>query len=69
MGHPSNTTTTTTDTFTAVGISNATIKQHCPKAIDKLFYWVQDCVAQGQFTIVWKKGNGNLVDYFTNHHP
>jgi len=33
------------------------------------FYWVRDCVWQGQFQIHWKKGSKNLADYFMKHHP
>ena len=33
------------------------------------FYWVQDQVDQNQFIIYWRKGEENLADYFTKHHP
>ena len=33
------------------------------------FYCVQDRVKQGQFRIHWQKGDVNLADYFTKHHP
>jgi hypothetical protein len=69
MGHPQNTTTITTDKATAAGISNVTVKQYHSKAIDMQHYCVRDRVSEGQFTVVWKKGKGNLADYFTKHHP
>ena len=69
MGHPQSSTTIVTDNSTAAGIANATVKQRRSKAIDMRFYWVRDRVAQGQFTVVWKKGKRNLADYFTKHHP
>ena len=37
--------------------------------MDMRFYWVQDRVQQGQFRIHWQKGELNLADYFTKHHP
>jgi hypothetical protein len=33
------------------------------------FYWIYDCICQGQFTVEWKRGKENLDDYFTKHHP
>ena len=37
--------------------------------MDMWFYWDQDRVKQGQFRIHWQKGELNLADYFTKHHP
>jgi hypothetical protein len=39
------------------------------KAIDMRFYWIRDCVRQGQFQVYWGKGSHNKADYFTKHHP
>jgi hypothetical protein len=69
MGHPQHATSLSTDNSTATGISNRTVKQRRSKAIDMRFYRVRDRVSQGQFTVVWRKGKGNLADYFTRHHP
>jgi hypothetical protein len=33
------------------------------------FYWVQDRVQNDEFAIHWLKGEQNLADYFTKHHP
>jgi hypothetical protein len=33
------------------------------------FYWIRDCVRQGQFHVYWKRGILNKADYFTKHHP
>ena len=33
------------------------------------FYWLIDRVNQGQFKVYWERGNKNLADYFTKHHP
>jgi hypothetical protein len=69
MGHPQNATTIIKSNFTAARISNNTVKQCRSKAIDMPFYWVQDRVSQGQFTVVWNKGKQNLAHQFTKHHP
>jgi hypothetical protein len=69
VGHLQNVTSLSTDNCTAAGISNSTVKQRQLKAINMRYYWVRDRISQGQFTVVWKKGKGNLADYFTKHHP
>ena len=69
LGHPQPATVIITDNSTAVGIANDSVKQKRSKAMDMRFYWIRDRVRQGQFTIQWKKGEGNLADYFTKHHP
>ena len=58
-----------TDNSTANGILNKTFQQNRSKAIDMRFYWLVDRAAQGQFRIYWDRGNTNLSDYFTKHHP
>ena len=37
--------------------------------MDMRFYWIKDRVGQGQYKVKWMKGNINLADYFTKHHP
>ena len=59
----------TTDNSTADGFANGRTKIRRSKAMDIRFYWVQDRVTQGQLRIQWKKGDTNLADYFTKHHP
>jgi hypothetical protein len=68
MGHPQPATPLTTDNSCAAGILNNTVKQRRSKAIDMRFYWVRDRVAQGHFTVLWRRGADNLADYFTKHH-
>ena len=58
-----------TDNSTADGFANDTTKMKRSKAMDMRFYWIQDRVKQGQFTVHWQRGKGNLADYFTKHHP
>ena len=69
MGHPQPPTPIVIDNSTASGIANNTIKQRRSKAIDMRFYWVQDRITQQQFKVYWRKGEENLADYFTKHHP
>ena len=57
-----------TDNSTVAGISNYTVKQRRSKAIDMHFYWIRDCVNQGEFLVHWKRGADNHADYFTKHH-
>lgn len=57
------------DNSTACRILNSNVWQCCSRAIDMRFYWVQDCIKQGQFIVYWKPGAINLGDYFTKHHP
>ena len=51
------------------GIANDEVKQRRSKAMDMRFYWVRDRVRQGQFLIYWSRGENNLADYFSKHHP
>jgi hypothetical protein len=69
LGYPQPPTPIQTDNSTAYGIANDTVKQKRSKAIDMHFYWIRDCVRQGQFVVYWKKGILNRADYFTKHHP
>jgi hypothetical protein len=59
----------TTNNSTADGFANNRTKIKGSKAMDVHFYWIQDRVSQGQFTVHWQKGSDNLADYFTKHHP
>lgn len=68
LGHPQPATPIVTDNSCAAGIVNNTCKQRRSKAIDMRFYWVRDRIAQGQFTVLWRRGADNLADYFTKHH-
>jgi hypothetical protein len=40
-----------TNNTTAKGYSNGTIKQKQTKAMDMRYYWIKDCLKQGQFQI------------------
>ena len=70
MGHPqTEPTPIVTDNSTAEGFANNNIKVKRSKAMDMRFYWIQDRTGQGQFAIYWERGQGNLADYYTKHHP
>jgi hypothetical protein len=59
----------TTDNSTADGFANQRTKIKRSKAMDRRFYWIQGRVKQGEFTVHWLRGEQNLADYFTKHHP
>ncbi len=69
LGHPQPATPIQTDNACAEGIANDTVKQKRSKAMDMRFYWIRDRVRQGHLKIHWKKGQDNLADYHTKHHP
>jgi hypothetical protein len=56
MGHPQPATPTKTDSSTACGIANNTIKQSKSKAMERRFYWIRCRLKQNQFCIHWKQG-------------
>jgi hypothetical protein len=58
-----------TDTFTAYGILNETIKQKRSKSMDMKYYWIQDRVRQKQFDVYWRPGTDNLGDYSSYKTP
>ena len=69
MGHPQNEPTTTqTDNSTATGITNNTIKQRIPKAMDMIFHWVIYRTTQKQIPVYWISGDTNLADYHKKFH-
>jgi len=49
LGHPQPATPIQMDNAVMDGIVNNQVKQRQLKAIDMRFYWVHDCVHQGQF--------------------
>ena len=51
LGHPQPPTPLKTDNSTADGIMNKIIKQRQSKAMDKIFYQLQDRVKQGEFNV------------------
>jgi hypothetical protein len=68
LGHLQPATPIQTDNACAAGIVNNTVRQRRSRAMDMHFYWIKDRVQQGHFTVYWKSGADNQVDYFTKHH-
>eukprot|EP00957_Ditylum_brightwellii_P168831 12850804-Ditylum_brightwellii.AAC.1 len=54
LGHLQPVTPIQVDNSTSYRIVNSSIQQWKSKAIDMHFYWVQDCVCQGQFRVYWE---------------
>jgi hypothetical protein len=68
LGHPQPATPLKTDSSTAGGIMNGTVKQKQTKAMDMRYYWLRDRVRQKQFNVFWEPGINNLANYPTKHH-
>ena len=68
MGHQQPETPLQTDSSTASDIENETICYKYSKFIDMRFYWLKDCVRQGQFNVFWRPGPTNLAYNNTKHH-
>ncbi len=69
LGHPQGPTPLQFDNKAAVGILTDKMTQRRSKAMDMRFYWLKDRNVQKQFHIHWKRGDKNLADYHTKHHP
>jgi hypothetical protein len=68
LGHTQPPTPLRTDSSTAFGIVNETIKQKQSKAMDMRYHWLTDRVRHKQFDVYWRPGRENLADYHTKHH-
>jgi hypothetical protein len=68
MGHTQPPTLLRTDSSTAFGILNETIKQKKSKAMDMIYHWLTDRVRQKQFDVYWRTGRENLGDCHIKHH-
>ena len=69
MGWPQPKSPIQTDNSTAAGFVNDTIIQRRIKMLWMRLHWLRCRAAQGQFRFYWDKGNTNLADYSTKHHP
>ena len=65
MKHPQPTTPIVSNNQFTVSFTNGTVKQLLLCAIDMHFYWIRDCVKQGQFLVFWKPETHNLAGYTT----
>jgi hypothetical protein len=68
LGHTQPPTPLPTDSSTAYGIVNKTIKQKRSKAMNMRYHWLTDRVRQKQLDVYWRPGLENLADYHTKHH-
>jgi hypothetical protein len=68
LGHTQPPTPLRTDSSTAYGIVNETIKKKRSKAMDMRYHWLTDRFCQKQFDVYWRPGRENLGDYHTKHH-
>ena len=69
LGHLQPPTPIRTDNTTAVGIVFNNIKQVRSRTMDMRFHIIRDRMLQGQFHVYWDRGEDNLGDYYTKHHP
>jgi hypothetical protein len=69
MGHPQGPVPLQFDNQASTGILTETFAQRRSKAMDMRFYWLRDRATQKQFHIHWRKGDTNLADYPSKHHP
>jgi hypothetical protein len=68
LGHIQPPTPLRTDSSTAFGILNETMKQKRSRSMDMRYHWLTDRVRQKQFDVYWRPGRENLADYHTKHH-
>ena len=57
------------DNSTVIGILTSSLRQKYSKTFDMRFHWLRDIIDQQQFQLFWRKGQSNMADYFTKHHP
>ena len=70
MGHPQGPTPLQFDNKCAHGILTGELKQKQFKCMDMRYYWLRDrALEQKQLHVHWKRGDTNLGDYTTKHHP
>ena len=56
------------DHSTADVIMSKIIEQRQSKAMDKIFFWPQDRLEQGEFRVFWAPGKYNLAVYFNKYY-
>ena len=69
LGHPQKTIPIKTDNETAASFVNDTLKRKQSKAWDVQYHWLIEQQNKKNFKIYWDKGENNLADYHTKHHP
>ena len=66
---PTNGTPLFNNNSTATGILISSLRQNFSKAFNMRFHRLRDRIEQKQFQIIWRRGQDNMADYFTKHHP
>ena len=69
LGHPQQPISIKTDNVTAASFVKDTLKQRRSKAWDVRYHWLSEQQRNKKFNIFWDKGENNLADYHTKHHP
>ena len=69
LGYPQQATCIISDNLTAVKILNGNFSPKRSRCMDMRYYWIQDRISQGQFSLTWLPGSSNLADFFTKTHP
>ena len=69
LDHPQTTIPVKTDNETAASFVNDTLKRKRSKAWDVRYHWLIEQQKKKNFKIFWDKGDNNLADYHTKHHP
>ena len=45
------------------------MRQKLSKYFDIQYWWMEDCIKQKMFNVIWATGKFNLAKYFMKHHP
>ena len=69
MCHPRGKTRIQTDNSTAYGVCNKNMQCKRNKSWVMRFFWMRCKESQKMFSVYWRPGTTNIVDYFTRHHP
>ena len=57
------------DNSTTTGFVHGNIHQKRSKSWDMKFHWLRDKETQKRLKVYWDKGENNLADPYTKHHP
>jgi hypothetical protein len=69
IGYPQGTTDHECDNKCAVDIANNNVHDRKTKHIDRRYHWVKHEVKDKRYAVTWKKGVGNIADFFTKYLP
>ena len=69
LNHPQKIIPLKTDNSTAASFVTDTLKAKRSKSWDVRYHWLSEQQKNGTFKTFWDKGENNLADYHTKHHP